>query len=157
MPVQQGVVNDLVEAESQVDAINGKISQVTAMCYQLNIQPSKLKVDSDKFEDVWISFIFLEKAAKQKKIQAFKSKVRFENLEVTQNKRFRMIGSNLRQLKSMLKSLLWFVLVIFPSDASLGHSTETGFPLHEQQHKTGCVIGCLRKIQNWCLPAVLEE
>ncbi|XP_026419624.1 tyrosine-protein phosphatase DSP5-like [Papaver somniferum] len=25
------------------------------------------------------------------------------------------------------------------------------------KHRTGCVIGCLRKMQNWCLPAVLEE
>ncbi|KAI3880066.1 hypothetical protein MKX03_003887, partial [Papaver bracteatum] len=31
------------------------------------------------------------------------------------------------------------------------------FPLHEQQHRMGCVIGCLRKMQKWCLPAVLEE
>lgn len=25
------------------------------------------------------------------------------------------------------------------------------------QHRTGCVIGCLRKLQNWCLSSVFEE
>lgn len=25
------------------------------------------------------------------------------------------------------------------------------------QHRTGCLVGCLRKLQNWCLSSVLEE
>ncbi|CAM8960300.1 hypothetical protein QQ045_004238 [Rhodiola kirilowii] len=25
------------------------------------------------------------------------------------------------------------------------------------KHRTGCVVGCLRKLQNWCVPSVLEE
>ncbi|KAH9607690.1 hypothetical protein KSS87_010953 [Heliosperma pusillum] len=25
------------------------------------------------------------------------------------------------------------------------------------KHRTGCVVGCLRKLQNWCLSSVLEE
>nr|VDD19507.1 unnamed protein product [Brassica oleracea] len=25
------------------------------------------------------------------------------------------------------------------------------------KHRTGCLVGCLRKVQNWCLPSVLEE
>lgn len=25
------------------------------------------------------------------------------------------------------------------------------------QHRTGCVVGCLRKFQNWCLSSVFEE
>ncbi|PHT72440.1 putative tyrosine-protein phosphatase [Capsicum annuum] len=25
------------------------------------------------------------------------------------------------------------------------------------KHRTGCVVGCLRKLQNWCLDAVVEE
>ncbi|RZC47397.1 hypothetical protein C5167_040342 [Papaver somniferum] len=31
------------------------------------------------------------------------------------------------------------------------------FPLHEQRHRSSGVIGCLKKTQNWCLPAVGEE
>ncbi|KAL2549223.1 Tyrosine phosphatase family protein [Forsythia ovata] len=25
------------------------------------------------------------------------------------------------------------------------------------KHRTGCLVGCLRKMQNWCLPSILEE
>uniref|UniRef100_A0A7N0VJK4 diphosphoinositol-polyphosphate diphosphatase n=1 Tax=Kalanchoe fedtschenkoi TaxID=63787 RepID=A0A7N0VJK4_KALFE len=25
------------------------------------------------------------------------------------------------------------------------------------KHRTGCLVACLRKLQNWCLPAVFEE
>ncbi|KAL2941486.1 Tyrosine-protein phosphatase DSP3 [Bienertia sinuspersici] len=25
------------------------------------------------------------------------------------------------------------------------------------KHRTGCLVGCLRKLQNWCLPSVFEE
>lgn len=25
------------------------------------------------------------------------------------------------------------------------------------QHRTGCLVGCLRKLQNWCLSSVTEE
>lgn len=25
------------------------------------------------------------------------------------------------------------------------------------QHRTGCLVGCLRKLQNWCLASVFEE
>ncbi|KAK9159427.1 hypothetical protein Syun_005768 [Stephania yunnanensis] len=25
------------------------------------------------------------------------------------------------------------------------------------KHRTGCLVGCLRKLMNWCLPSVLEE
>lgn len=25
------------------------------------------------------------------------------------------------------------------------------------KHRTGCLVGCLRKLQNWCMPSVLEE
>lgn len=25
------------------------------------------------------------------------------------------------------------------------------------QHRTGCLVGCLRKLQNWCMSAVVEE
>ncbi|ESR41824.1 hypothetical protein CICLE_v100128101mg, partial [Citrus x clementina] len=24
-------------------------------------------------------------------------------------------------------------------------------------HRTGCLVGCLRKLQNWCLSSVFEE
>ncbi|KAI3853607.1 hypothetical protein MKW98_025124, partial [Papaver atlanticum] len=36
----------------KLKAINGKIAQAAAVDYQSNIQPSKLKVDPDGFEDV---------------------------------------------------------------------------------------------------------
>ncbi|KAG1363446.1 putative Tyrosine-protein phosphatase DSP3 [Cocos nucifera] len=25
------------------------------------------------------------------------------------------------------------------------------------KHRTGCLVGCFRKLQNWCLPSVFEE
>ncbi|KAI3977270.1 hypothetical protein MKX01_009239 [Papaver californicum] len=81
--IQEGVVNALVEAEKEAEAtkqaIKRKIAQAAAVDYQSKTLPAKLKVDPDDSEDV--------KAAKRKKIHAFKSKVRFEQLEVTQNKR----------------------------------------------------------------------
>ncbi|KAK7391879.1 hypothetical protein VNO78_20302 [Psophocarpus tetragonolobus] len=28
---------------------------------------------------------------------------------------------------------------------------------NQGKHRTGCVVGCLRKLQNWCLPSVFDE
>ncbi|RZC53493.1 hypothetical protein C5167_012344 [Papaver somniferum] len=82
-PIQEGVVNALVEAEKEAEAtkqaLKRKIAQAAAVDYQSKALPAKLKVDPDDSENV--------KAAKRKKIHAFKSKNRFEQLEVTQNKR----------------------------------------------------------------------
>ncbi|KAI3833779.1 hypothetical protein MKX03_016811, partial [Papaver bracteatum] len=67
------------KAEATKQALKRKIAQAAAGDYQSKALPAKLKVDPDDSEDV--------KAAKRKKIHAFKSKNRFEQLEVTQNKR----------------------------------------------------------------------
>lgn len=29
--------------------------------------------------------------------------------------------------------------------------------LSMDQHRTGCVVGCLRKLQKWCLSSVFDE
>ncbi|XP_039038326.1 survival of motor neuron-related-splicing factor 30-like [Hibiscus syriacus] len=75
--------NALLEAEKVAEAtkqaIKRKIAQAASVDFQSRILPAKLKIASDDPEDV--------KAAKKKKIHAFKSKVRFEQLEVAQNKR----------------------------------------------------------------------
>ncbi|XP_077231556.1 nucleic acid binding/RNA binding protein isoform X2 [Tasmannia lanceolata] len=79
----QGVVDTLVEAEREAEAtkqaIKRKIAQAANADFQSRNLPAKLRIEPDDPEDV--------KAAKRKKIHAFKSKVRFEQLEVTQNKR----------------------------------------------------------------------
>lgn len=79
-PVQ---VNPLAEAEKIAEAtreaLKRKIAQAAAADFQSRSIPAKLRINPDDPEDV--------KAAKRKKIHAFKSKMRIEQLEVTQNKR----------------------------------------------------------------------
>ncbi|GLT34108.1 hypothetical protein SLA2020_086490 [Shorea laevis] len=76
-------LNALLEAERAAEAtkqaIKRKIAQAASVDFQSRSLPAKLRIEPDDPEDV--------KAAKRKKIHAFKSKVRFEQLEVTQNKR----------------------------------------------------------------------
>lgn len=82
-PIQVGVVNTLVEAEKEAEAtkqaIKRKIAQAAVSDFQSRSLPAKLRIEPDDPEDV--------KATKRKKIHAFKSKVRQEQLEVSQNKR----------------------------------------------------------------------
>uniref|UniRef100_A0A5B6YTP7 Survival of motor neuron-related-splicing factor 30 n=1 Tax=Davidia involucrata TaxID=16924 RepID=A0A5B6YTP7_DAVIN len=82
-PVQEGVVNALLEAEKEAEAtrqaIKRKIAQAAVADFQSRSLPEKFRIDPNDPEDV--------KAAKRKKIHSFKSKVRMEQLEVTQNKR----------------------------------------------------------------------
>lgn len=82
-PVEEGVVNALLEAEKVAEAtkqdIKRKIAQAAASDFQSRTLPEKLRIDPNDPEDV--------KATKRKKIHAFKSKMRLEQLEVTQNKR----------------------------------------------------------------------
>ncbi|KAK6945545.1 Survival motor neuron, Tudor domain [Dillenia turbinata] len=84
-PIQGGVVDALVEAEREAEAtkqaIKRKIAQAAAAAadFQSKSLPAKLRIEPDDPEDV--------KAAKRKKIHAFKSKMRMEQLEVAQNKR----------------------------------------------------------------------
>ncbi|KAJ4966951.1 hypothetical protein NE237_018800 [Protea cynaroides] len=81
-PIQEAV-DALVEAERVAEAtkqaIKRKIAQAATTDFQSRTLPAKLRIEPDDSEDV--------KAAKRKKIHAFKSKNRFEQLEVTQNKR----------------------------------------------------------------------
>ncbi|KAK6915843.1 Survival motor neuron, Tudor domain [Dillenia turbinata] len=87
-PIQGGVVDALVEAEREAEAtkqaIKRKIAQAAAADFQSKSLPAKLRIEPDDPEDVVKN---LTKAAKRKKIHAFKSKMRVEQLEVTQNKR----------------------------------------------------------------------
>ncbi|KAI9107349.1 hypothetical protein K1719_021737 [Acacia pycnantha] len=82
-PVQEGPVNALLEAERVAEAtkqaIKRKIAQAASVDFQSWTLPAKLHIEPEDPEDV--------KAAKRKKIHAFKSKMRLEQLEVTQNKR----------------------------------------------------------------------
>ncbi|XP_021298369.1 survival of motor neuron-related-splicing factor 30 [Herrania umbratica] len=75
--------NALLEAEKVAEAtkqaIKRKIAQAASVDFQSRSLPAKLQITADDPEDV--------KAAKRKKIHAFKSKMRFEQLEVAQNKR----------------------------------------------------------------------
>ncbi|KAB5574502.1 hypothetical protein DKX38_001696 [Salix brachista] len=75
--------NALLEAEKVAEAtklaIKRKIAQAASVDFQSRSLPAKLRIEPDDSEDV--------KATKRKKIHAFKSKMRFEQLEVTQNKR----------------------------------------------------------------------
>ncbi|KAH9684495.1 Tudor domain-containing protein [Citrus sinensis] len=104
-------------AEATKLAIKRKIEQAAASDFQSKSLPAKLHINPDDPEDVvggfqqsFIIYVFRQfpaflfcnmlpklldkmepmafaKAAKRKKIHAFKSKMRFEQLEVTQNKR----------------------------------------------------------------------
>lgn len=82
-PIQEGPVDALLEAERVAEAtkqaIKRKIAQAASVDLQSRTLPAKLRIEPDDPEDV--------KAAKRKKIHAFKSKMRLEQLEVTQNKR----------------------------------------------------------------------
>ncbi|XP_061357264.1 uncharacterized protein LOC133301631 isoform X2 [Gastrolobium bilobum] len=82
-PIQEGTVDALLEAERVAEAtkqaIKRKIAQAASVDFQSRSLPAKLRIEPDDPEDV--------KAAKRKKIHAFKSKMRMEQLEVTQNKR----------------------------------------------------------------------
>ncbi|CAN6475380.1 unnamed protein product [Victoria cruziana] len=82
-PRQEGNIDALVEAEREAEAtkqaIKRKIAQAAGTDVFSRTLPAKLRIEPDDPEDV--------KAAKRKKIHAFKSKVRLEQLEVTQNKR----------------------------------------------------------------------
>ncbi|CAN1147416.1 Survival of motor neuron-related-splicing factor 30, partial [Linum perenne] len=75
--------NALVEAERVAEAtklaIKRKIAQAASVDFQSRTLPAKLRIEPDDPEDV--------KATKRKKIHAFKSKMRVEQLEVAQNKR----------------------------------------------------------------------
>ncbi|KAL9353698.1 hypothetical protein Peur_051668 [Populus x canadensis] len=75
--------NALLEAEKVAEAtkqaIKRKIAQAASVDFQSRTLPAKLRIEPDDSEDV--------KAAKRKKIHSFKSKMRFEQLEVAQNKR----------------------------------------------------------------------
>jgi len=81
--IQEGVVNALLEAEKEAEAtkqaIKRKIAQASVVDFQSRTLPEKLRIDPNDPEDV--------KVTKRKKIHAFKSKMRMEQLEVTQNKR----------------------------------------------------------------------
>ncbi|KAG0497350.1 hypothetical protein HPP92_002041 [Vanilla planifolia] len=82
-PTEEGETNTLLEAERQAEvtrqAIKRKIAQAAVMEFQQRAIPTKLRIAPNDPEDV--------KAAKRKKIHAFKSKARIEQLEVVQNKR----------------------------------------------------------------------
>ncbi|KAF5205234.1 nucleic acid binding/RNA binding protein [Thalictrum thalictroides] len=81
--IEEEAVNTFLEAEKEAEAtkqaIKRKIAQAAGVDVQSRTLPAKLRIEPDDPEDV--------KIAKRKKIHAFKSKVRFEQLEVTQNKR----------------------------------------------------------------------
>ncbi|WOL11526.1 hypothetical protein Cni_G20289 [Canna indica] len=81
-PIEE--VDALLEAEKEAEAtrqaIKRKIAQAAAITdFQARTLPTKLRIDPNDPDDV--------KTAKRKKIHAFKSKVRIEQLEVAQNKR----------------------------------------------------------------------
>ncbi|KAL9257038.1 Survival of motor neuron-related-splicing factor 30-like protein [Drosera capensis] len=82
-PIDDGAGDAILEAERQAEAtrqaLKRKIAQAAAVGFQSRSLPAKLRVNPDDPEDV--------KAAKRKKIHAFKSKARLEEKEVTQNKR----------------------------------------------------------------------
>ncbi|XP_010502269.1 PREDICTED: survival of motor neuron-related-splicing factor 30 [Camelina sativa] len=66
-------------AEATKNALKRKIEQAASSDFQTKTVPAKLKIDPNDPEDV--------KIAKRKKIHAFKSKARQEQLEVVQNKK----------------------------------------------------------------------
>ncbi|KAD5317877.1 hypothetical protein R6Q59_033183 [Mikania micrantha] len=83
--VEDVTVDPLLEAEKEAEAtkqaLKRKIAQAASadMDFQSKSLPAKLRIEPEDPEDV--------KAAKRKKIHAFKSKMRKEQIEVTQNKR----------------------------------------------------------------------
>ncbi|KAE9602086.1 hypothetical protein Lalb_Chr12g0195861 [Lupinus albus] len=81
--IEEGTVDALLEieraAEATKQAIKRKIAQAASIDFQSKSLPAKLRIEPDDPEDV--------KAAKRKKMHAFKSKMRIEQLEVTQNNR----------------------------------------------------------------------
>ncbi|GJW61367.1 survival of motor neuron-related-splicing factor 30 [Tanacetum coccineum] len=83
--LQEGIVDPLLEAEKEAEAtkqaLKRKIAQAASadVDFQSKSLPAKLRIEPEDPEDV--------KAAKRKKIHAFKSKMRKEQIEVTQNKR----------------------------------------------------------------------
>ncbi|KAL0387259.1 UNVERIFIED_CONTAM: Survival of motor neuron-related-splicing factor 30 [Sesamum radiatum] len=81
--IQEGTADPLLEAEkiavATKEALKRKIAQAASKDFQPWTVPQKLQIDPNDPEDV--------KAAKRKKIHAFKSKMRMEAKEVTQNKR----------------------------------------------------------------------
>ncbi|KAK6121238.1 hypothetical protein DH2020_045012 [Rehmannia glutinosa] len=82
-PIEEGAADPLLEAEKVAvatkEALKRKIAQSAAKDFESWTVPQKLQIDPNDPEDV--------KAAKRKKIHAFKSKMRMEAKEVTQNKR----------------------------------------------------------------------
>ncbi|KAJ7541122.1 hypothetical protein O6H91_10G047200 [Diphasiastrum complanatum] len=73
----------LLDAEREAEATRQAIKRKIALAAEVDVMPRdlpfKLRIQPDDPEDV--------KTAKRKKIHAFKSKLRFEQLELTQNKR----------------------------------------------------------------------
>lgn len=58
-----------------------------------------------------------------------------------------------KQVKTVLEML---VLVVYPSLAVVNlRDSHHLFP--SMQHRTGCLVGCFRKLQTWCLSSVFEE
>lgn len=84
-PLPEGAVDTILEAEKEAEAtklaLKRKIAQAASADsdFQSRSLPAKLRIEPEDSEDV--------KAAKRKKIHAFKSKMRKEQLEMTQNKR----------------------------------------------------------------------
>ncbi|KAJ1703281.1 hypothetical protein LUZ63_003060 [Rhynchospora breviuscula] len=80
---EEDEVDALKEAEREAvatrEAIKRKIQQAAVTTFQPPPLPTKLRIEPDDPDEV--------KAAKKKKIHAFKSKVRQEQIEVVQNKR----------------------------------------------------------------------
>ncbi|KAL1553244.1 survival of motor neuron-related-splicing factor 30-like isoform X1 [Salvia divinorum] len=81
--IQEGTADPLLEAEkiavASKEALKRKIAQSASKDFEAWTVPAKLQIDRNDPEDV--------KATKRKKIHAFKSKMRMEEKEVTQNKR----------------------------------------------------------------------
>ncbi|KAI3695010.1 hypothetical protein L1987_77998 [Smallanthus sonchifolius] len=83
--LEDATVDPLLEAEKEAEAtkqaLKRKIAQAASadVDFQSKSLPAKLRIEPEDSEDV--------KAAKRKKIHAFKSKMRKEQIEVTQNKR----------------------------------------------------------------------
>ncbi|EYU33297.1 hypothetical protein MIMGU_mgv1a010686mg [Erythranthe guttata] len=82
-PIQESNPDPLLEAEkiavATKEALKRKIAQAASKESESWTVPQKLQIDPNDSEDV--------KAAKRKKLHAFKSKMRMEAKEVTQNKR----------------------------------------------------------------------
>ncbi|KAK4769479.1 hypothetical protein SAY86_027629 [Trapa natans] len=81
--IEKSPVNPLLEAERVAEAtkqaIKQKIAHAAAVDFQPKRLPEKLQIQPDDPEDV--------RAAKKKKIHAFKSKMRLEEREAAQNKK----------------------------------------------------------------------